>query len=263
MMLTGLADWLRNAGLRVEEIAGWQDRGHGEVRNDAGLMVVVNHHTAGGSFGRAPSLSTCIYGVPGVPGPLCNVMQSREPDGNDVFIIIAAGNSYNAGTGGFAGVSGNFSTVGLECEHTGVDPYPDNRAALSQRFDAAVLAGLGQSNGARSCQHFEWSDTGKPDIGSPRVDANAWRAAVTAYMHGGGPAPAPTPRSDVIYKEENGKFWEMGLGDFIELPQRVGLGAEMGGKIVNCTTQERIAMGLSARAQSDKFMARFGFTPKP
>jgi hypothetical protein len=194
MMATWLADVLRGAGLRVEEVAGWQDRGHGELRDDVANIVDVSHHTAGGAYGRAPSLSTCLYGVPGVPGPLCNVLQTREDDGNDAFMVIAAGTSYNAGTGGFVGVSGNFSTIGTECEHVGTIPFPPHRALLRQRAAAAILTGLGQSSGARSCQHFEWSDTGKIDIGTPEVDAGAWRARITEFMHGA-PTP-PTPGAD-------------------------------------------------------------------
>jgi len=113
-----------------------------------------------------------------------------------VFIVIAAGNTYNAGSGGYAGVSGNWSTVGTECEHTGVDPFPDHRAALRQRAAAAILKGLGQTNGSRSCQHFEWSDAGKPDIGYPRVDANEWRRRITAFMQGT-TEPEPTKRKRI------------------------------------------------------------------
>lgn len=220
MMARSLADWLRAAGLRVEEVAGWQDRGHGELRNDVATIVDVSHHTAGGPNGRAPSLSTCLYGVPGVPGPLCNVLQTREDDGNDVFMVLAAGVSYNAGTGGFAGVSGNASTIGTECEHTGVVPFPDHRAALRQRAAAAILRGLGHPDGSRSCQHFEWSDTGKIDIGTPKVDANLWRARITEFMHGGAPAPTPmigdemrlvVATSDGPWVKK-GQFWVLGPG---------------------------------------------------
>jgi hypothetical protein len=67
----------------------------------------------------------------------------------------------------------------------------------------------------------------------------------------------------VIYREENGKFWEMGLGDYVELPQNVGLGAALNGAtVVPIKTIERVAMGLSAQKQADKFFARFGLTPK-
>jgi hypothetical protein len=194
-----LANWLRAADLRVEEAAGWQSAGHGDLANAPRRIVDVSHHTAGGPNGRAPSLWTCINGVPGVPGPLCNVVQTREPDGNDVFIVIASGVSYNAGTGGYAGVSGNWYTVGTECEHTGTEPFPEHRARLRQRAAAAILTGLGQTNGDRACQHFEWSDAGKPDIGAPRVDANAWRQRITEFMHGTvEPEPVPPEEGTML-----------------------------------------------------------------
>lgn len=181
-MMYDLANVLRNAGLIVEEVAGWQNAGHGDVDP----QVVVNHHTAGGPNGRAPSLATCIYGVPGVPGPLCNVMQTREETGPDHFIVIAAGNSYNAGTGGWAGFTGNMHTIGLEVEHTGVEWFPDDRREYTWRFNAAVLNWLGIDS-SRSCQHFEWSDTGKIDI-AQGVDPNYWRHMIGEYQKspGGG-----------------------------------------------------------------------------
>lgn len=198
MMATGLAGWLRDAGLRVEEIAGWQERGHGEL-GDPSRLVVVDHHTAGSPVGRAPSLSTVLYGVPGVPGPLANVLQTREPDGNDAFLVIAAGTSYNAGSGGYAGVTGNRMTIGLEVEHVGTVPYPAERALITQKFNAAVLRGLGQPDGSRTCQHFEWSDAGKIDIGTPKVDGSGFRAMTTAIMRGQSPVePAPKKGTNMI-----------------------------------------------------------------
>jgi len=186
-MMTDLADILRADGLIVEEIAGWQERGHGDVNP----QVIVNHHTAGSPFGRAPSLSTVLYGVPGVSGPLCNVLQTREDDGPDHFVLIAAGNSYNAGEGGWAGFTGNPSTLGLEVEHTGVEWYPDDRREWTWRFNAAVLNAYGLDSG-RSCQHFEWSTAGKIDI-AQGVDADFWRAKINEYQHGGA---APTPSQE-------------------------------------------------------------------
>lgn len=228
MMAYGLADWLRGADLRVEELAGWQQRGHGELA-PANEIVDVSHHTAGSPYGRVPSLSTCVYGVAGVPGPLCNVVQTREPDGNDVFMVIAAGVSYNAGSGGFAGVQYNRSTIGTECEHTGIEPFPAHRAELRQRAAAAILKGLGQADGSRSCQHFEWSSAGKIDIGTPRVDANAWRARITEFMRGGAPstptAPSP-PQGDemqvVQYQTPFGTEARLVTGDGVTLDRWVG-----------------------------------------
>jgi hypothetical protein len=187
-MMYWLADVLRAAGLRVEEVAGWQDRGHGDVDP----QVSVNHHTAGGPNGRAPSLATVIYGVPAVSGPLANVVQSREPEGNDdVFIIVAAGNSYNAGTGGWRGFSGNNRTIGLEIEHTGTELYPEYRAVYTWRYNAAILNHLGLP-ADRACQHWEWNgEGGKIDVAQGpnggSVDGNYWRTRIDEIMHGGTP----------------------------------------------------------------------------
>lgn len=194
-MMWWLAKVLRDAGLIVEEVAGWQDRGHGDVDP----QVVVNHHTAGSPNGRVPSFSTCLFGVPGVPGPLCNVIQTREVDGPDHFIVIAAGNSYNAGRGGWAGYSGNWRTVGLEVEHTGVEWYPDHRRDLTWRFNAAVLNALKLGSG-RSCQHFEWSTEGKIDI-AQGVDPDFWRLKIDELQNA--PEEDLEMRSMLIHKPGN------------------------------------------------------------
>jgi hypothetical protein len=63
----------------------------------------------------------------------------------------------------------------------------------------------------------------------------------------------PTPNKkgqDVIYKEENGQYWEMGVGDYVLLPAKVGAGAELNGAaVVPISTAERIVMGKAAKDQ--------------
>jgi hypothetical protein len=106
----GLADRLRAAGLIVEEVAGWQERGHGDLYPQG----VVWHHTAGPSGVVLHPLAR-IW-CPGVPGPLVRCFR-REDNGPDHFIVIAAGMAYHAGQGGWDGLSGNESVWGLEIEH--------------------------------------------------------------------------------------------------------------------------------------------------
>lgn len=219
MMLTGMADWLRADGLRVEEVAGWQTRGRPpEFRPDGWVW----HHTAGGPNGRLPSLNTCLYGVAGVPGPLCNLMQSREPDGNDVFVLIAAGTSNHAGSGGWRGLSGNNRVVGLEIEHVGTTHFPDHRAALAQRAAAAILRGLGHDDARMACQHSEWSSAGKIDVATG-VNRDAWRAATTGFMRGGGtPQPGPATIRDedtmLIHNKDTG---DVAILQGNHLPQKI------------------------------------------
>lgn len=202
--LTELAAWYREWGLIAVELAGWQTRSVGDL--DA--AVVVSHHTAGGPAGRAGSLGTIVNGVSSVRGPLANTLQTRETDGPDQFIVVAAGKTNNAGTGGWAGFSGNSRTVGLEIEHTGRSVLPEARATLACRSQAAVLWGLGL-DASRHCQHWEWNGQGgKIDVAEApsggSVDGDLWRRWTAEMLaegpHGGSPPPPPgllTPELEV------------------------------------------------------------------
>lgn len=178
---TGIANRLRAAGLRVIEVDDWQARGS----SDFGPGGSVNHHTAGPSSGATPSLNTCIHGRPDLPGPLCNVMQSREPDGRDIAYVIAAGKANHAGEGGWRGLSGNASVYGLEIEHTGTDPFPSDRLDIAARIHAAMFGG----DPAMVCQHREWTSR-KIDL-AEGVDGDRFRDLVRGALH---PVPTPTAR---------------------------------------------------------------------
>lgn len=154
VMDTGLADRIRRKGVRVVEVAGWMTRSAGSYDPEG----TVNHHTAGSSRGATPSLATVIYGRPDVPGPLAQVLQSREPDGRDIAYVIAAGRSNNAGSGGWRGLSGNRKVGGLEVEHTGTSRVSPVRLEISARINAALAEAPGSPrNAANTCQHFEWT----------------------------------------------------------------------------------------------------------
>jgi hypothetical protein len=195
---TSIADRLRGDGLQTVECDGWQWRGSESF--DPGGFVF--HHTADGPNGRTPSLQGCINGFHGsAPGPLCNVLQSREPDGNDVFYVIAAGRANHAGSGGWGPLTGNSRVHGLEIEHTGVEHFPEHRAILATRCAAAL--GRGRYDASMCCQHFEWSNWGdgsKIDVAQD-VDANHWRDLVRQALDGGGMEPsAPTINREVVDK---------------------------------------------------------------
>lgn len=185
-----IADRCRNAGLRVVEVAGWQTRGLATF-NPRGS---VNHHTAGPATGRVPSLGGIVNGFHGsAPPPLANAMQSREPDGNDIFYIVAAGKANHAGRGGWRGLSGNSSVAGLEIEHTGREPLPESRQRLAARFHAAMAKD--RYSASMVCQHFEWAPGRKIDAATG-VDGNRFRNYVVEYLHGT-PAPTPPPVANV------------------------------------------------------------------
>lgn len=172
----GIANRLRAAGLRVSEVAGWQGRGSTSF-NPRGA---VNHHTAGGANGRTPSLNTVVYGRRDLNGPLCHVLQSREPDGNDIAYVVAAGRANHAGSGGWRGLSGNSSVYGLEIEHVGTSRLSIGRQRTAARIIAALI---GNTNASMVCQHSEWAPRRKIDAATG-VDANGFRNFV-AQAQGG------------------------------------------------------------------------------
>lgn len=204
---TGIANRLRAAGLRVVECSGWQTRGSSSFSPRG----AVNHHTAGGANGATPSLNTVIYGRSDLPGPLCHVLQSREPDGNDKAYVVAAGTANHAGSGGWNGLSGNSSVYGLEIEHTGVSPLPTGRQQIAARIIAALIG----PNVSTSlvCQHNEWT-TRKIDA-AQNVDRNGFRNMVAqAQKGGGGGGGGPTPTNTLL---EEGMFLVFGPGSNIYL----------------------------------------------
>lgn len=173
---TGLADRLRAYGLDVVEVDGWQSRGSSDF-NPRGS---VNHHTAGPASGSTPSLGTVVNGRSDLAGPLCNVLQSREPgEGNDKAYVVAAGRANHAGSGGWMGLSGNSSVWGLEIEHTGTSPLPVHRQHTAALIHAAMFGG----DPSMLCQHFEW--TSRKIDAAQSVDPDEFRGFYAQALGGG------------------------------------------------------------------------------
>ena len=57
--LTWLPDVLKDAGLKVSLVPGWENRGRGDVGKIFGVLC---HHTVGPRNGNMPSLNTLING---------------------------------------------------------------------------------------------------------------------------------------------------------------------------------------------------------
>jgi hypothetical protein len=184
-----LGDRIAAKGVPVEYQPGWQNRSAGSFDSDGALL----HHTAGSPNGRAPSLSICTYGRSDLPGPLCQALQTREADGWDHAIVIAAGRANHAGSGGWNGLTGNSRVHGLEVEHTGLGAVAYNRLEVSARIIAAMLEAPGSTgNAAYACQHKEWAPTRKIDFYNlaPHFNNDTFRQRVAYWIgrtiHGGG-----------------------------------------------------------------------------
>ncbi len=155
MRVLELADKLRARGLQVVEVEGWQTRGREfPLRPD----ICIRHWTAGPTTGRTPSLRVVTNGRIDLRGPLAQIYQSRETDGDDVIFVIASGVANHAGRGRWAGVSGNSKSMGLEIEWSGPDEtFSDRRKLVSELAMAALMDCALGTNTNDACEHREYA----------------------------------------------------------------------------------------------------------
>lgn len=195
--LTWLPGVLAGAGLKVAEVPGWPNRGHGDVGTIEGVMC---HHTAGSRSGNMPSLKVITEGRPGLEGPLSQLGLGRD----GTFFVVAAGKASHAGGGDWQGIrTGNRSFIGIEAENTGIkdpsdprfDPWPEAQIDAYQRGVAAILKRIGKPAGM-ACAHREYAlpSGRKPDMHT--IDMDGFRRNVGAIMTGSVPAPALIPARD-------------------------------------------------------------------
>lgn len=216
--LTWLAEVLRNAGLKVAEQPGWEDRGRGPMGSVRG---VICHHTAGPKAGNMPSLKVITDGRPGLSGPLSQLGLGRD----GTWFIIAAGRANHAGAGNWKGITaGNSSFIGIEAENMGTsaDPWPAVQMDAYKRGVAAILNKLG-SDVSMCCGHKEYAlpKGRKPD---PSFDMDKFRADVDAIMKGGGTISPPIPAKDV---KDRPTLRRGAKGDLVKIVQaKVGVGAD-------------------------------------
>lgn len=178
-----LADALRAEGVKVAEHPGWRDRGSATFAPKG----VICHHTAGPARGDAPSLGTCVNGRPGLPGPLCQIVLARS----GTAIVIASGRANHAGAGGWRGLTGNTSVLGIEAENTGQgEPWPDAQYDAYVRIVAALCRHAAIPVGM-VCGHKEWAPRRKID---PKgIDMVRFRADVVARLGPVSPPPTSAP----------------------------------------------------------------------
>lgn len=187
MRLLWMADALRRAGLDVEEVDGWQQRG----KDLPGLCsVVIGHHTATPNTTRnatsdLPSLRILRDGRSDLPGPLCQLALGRSGR----FYVMASGKANHAGPGRWQDVVSSRRTIGIEAEHPGTGPWPQAQVEAYDRGVAALLHALGQGPD-HYAGHREWAlpRGRKPDPGGLDLDAQRARVASLLAEMSGRPA---------------------------------------------------------------------------
>jgi N-acetyl-anhydromuramyl-L-alanine amidase AmpD len=192
--LTWLPRVLLDAGLKVAEQPGWQNRGRGDVGTIKG---VICHHTAGPLGGNMPSLGTVTDGRRDLPGPLAQLCLGRD----GTMYVVAAGRCNHAGTGNWQGFTrGNVNFIGIEAENTGVtrgpkaDPWPAVQMDAYRRGVAAILKKIG-ANALMVCGHKEYALPQGRKI-DPSFDMDDFRLQVAAIMAGTAPLPYVIPAMD-------------------------------------------------------------------
>ncbi len=192
MRLLGLADRLRDFGLIVVEVPGWQDRGDDF---DATPIVVVAHHTgtAATAKGDYPSLRIVRDGRSDLPGPLSQVGMGRD----GTAYVIAAGKANHAGKGAWKGISTSKLTIGCEAESPGDGTWTEAQREAYPKILAAMTAEI-ESTAAMVCAHREWALPAgrKPDptgIDMPTLRARVRDLLNAHRRHSTAPPADPTP----------------------------------------------------------------------
>lgn len=174
--LLDLPAFMRQHGLIVKEIGGWQQRGHGDMNMPS---FIVCHHTASpAKSGPVPPNNLLAHGRPDLSGPLCNL--SLGEDG--IFYMVAAGKAYHAGTGKWMGIeNGNLNAVGIEAKNNGVnEPWPRVQMQNYERGCAVICKHYGLHY-TRVCGHKEYALPAGRKI-DPDFDMVIFRKNVHAYL---------------------------------------------------------------------------------
>lgn len=216
MRVLELADKLRARGLTVVEVAGWKTRGIEFPNRPDGA---IRHWTAGPATGNTPSLNICTNGRSDLPGPLCNTFQSRAVDANgyDIVYLVASGKANHAGTGGWNGMTSNYSVLGLEIEWSGPNEAFANvrkRKLTSELIMRAMMDCAAGTNDNDCCEHREWAPTRKIDT---NLSGDELRRRMTELRVGTTPQPPAGEeddmKSEIITYEGANQLWI--TGDYV------------------------------------------------
>lgn len=165
---------LKSEGLTIVELDGWKTHNRDSKGPWGPVHGVMVHHT--GTSGADRTVKVCHDGRPGLPGPLCHGVITKD----GTVHLVGYGRANHAGLGdgdvlraviaekrlppdNEADTDGNRAFYGFECENLGdgQDPWPRAQLTALEKAAAAVCRAHGW--GARSViGHREWQP-GKVD----------------------------------------------------------------------------------------------------
>lgn len=182
--MTWLAQVLRNAGEEVTETGGWQTRG-ADTMDPRGIVV---HHTAESAQANPASIANfLVAGRSDLAGPLCHLYLDRTGR----WWVIAAGRANHAGKGGWKGLAGNSSVVGIECANTGLgEEWPSVQLRALESGLVAIADHL-DIPADMICGHKEWAPSRKIDPAG--IDMGSFRTSIRSRLVAP-PSPSLTDR---------------------------------------------------------------------
>lgn len=194
---TFMPEVLRAFGVKVAELPGWLNRGHGDFNIIQGLIVHHTGHnkTSADYIARHPQLGLC---------------SQIHLDRAGLATMCGVGIAYHAGLGskeGWPTNAANFNTIGIEAQSDGTSVWPDAQMDAYHRLCAAILWYLGKDATPYTLiSHAEYSALaqGKWDPGSGRgvpgepINMNWFRSKVQYYIDN----PPFMKSADEIEEEE-------------------------------------------------------------
>ena len=204
--LVELAQVLRDAGLAVEEVDGWEHRARGSGGYGSGLPShLMIHHTASGPGSDGwPDVEYCCFGDE--DAPLCNLYVDRQ----GVVYVCAAGATNCNGSGhdpcGWTNDdSMNSAAISIEAGNDGQgERWPDEQLDAYTTLCAALCAAYAIPT-ARVHAHAEWAPDRKVDPAGPaRYAAGAGTWDMDSFRSdcagGDDTQPIPLPGGDDVEK---------------------------------------------------------------
>ncbi|MFI2437396.1 N-acetylmuramoyl-L-alanine amidase [Streptomyces sp. NPDC018693] len=193
---------LKREGLVVVEHDGWRTHNRNHKGPWGPVHGVMVHHTV--TSGAERTVAICQTGYSGLPGPLCQIVITKDGDVH----LIGNGRANHAGLGDDdvlraviaeqqlpvddeANTDGNRHFYGMECENLGdgEDPWPEVQLDAIERAAAALCRAHGWTAGS-VLRHLDWQP-GKVD---PRgVDWQALRARIAKRLGSAPPKTTPAP----------------------------------------------------------------------